>query len=187
MKLKEAAEKLGCTQRKLIDELSKKFPGQTWKGDSELPQEFVDVIAVHANDYIETSSPTLPFGELTTTDAAVKDSRIVLEAIEYGILEALSDAKMHSLVTAAQLNAIRDIQQYQNAYSEIWEMYFNQEIDKQDQHSSELAQKLKTMVIALNNDLGKRQGELVVKQTQISQKQTESQRNSQLLVNALLS
>ncbi|GEM_PF-3484170 len=184
--IKQAAEALNVQPKKLLNEIKKKFPEQTWTLDSELPDGFEEAAKQHAQEYAEASGVELPKGELTNTNEAVADSRIILESLEYGIQEALSDSKMQSLITSAQLSAVSHIQQYENAYSQVWEMYFNQEIARQDKRSEELAQNLKQTAIALNNDLGKRRGELIAAQQRLMKLQQESKALSQEILKSLL-
>lgn len=184
--VKQAAEALNVSSKKLLNELKKKFPDQAWTLESELPEGFETAAKQHAAEYAEASGVELPKGELTNTNEAIADSRIILESLEYGIQEALSDSKMQALIVNAQLNAVRDIQAYEDSYSQVWQMYFNQEIARQDKRSESLANNLKSSAIALNNSLGKRQGELIVRQEQLMKSQQELKNSSQEILKSLL-
>jgi len=184
--VKQAAEALNVSSKKLLNELKKKFPDQAWTLESELPEGFESAAKQHAQEYAEASGVELPKGQLTTTNEAIADSRIVLEAIEYGILEALGDSKMHEMITTAQLNAVRDIQEYQNAYAGVWELFFEQEIAKRDQRSSQFADQLKQSSLALNAQLAERSGKLLQKGQQMEKLREESKNSSQEILKALL-
>src|SRR5579883_2970399 len=91
--IKQAAQTFNLSSKKLLNEIKKKFPEQTWTVDSELPEGFEEAAKAHAQEYADASGVELPKGELTTSQDAVGDSQIILESIEYGVIEAISQMR----------------------------------------------------------------------------------------------
>ena len=118
--IKQAAEALGVPAKRLLNELKKKFPDQTWTVDSDLPDGFEEAVQEHSQEYAEASGVQLPKGELTTSESAVLDTRLILESIEYGVVEAISQLRSAELIESAQLNAVADIQAYESTYVGVW-------------------------------------------------------------------
>lgn len=119
MTIKEAAEYLGTTSKKIINELSKKSPEINWTADSEVPEELVQIIESKAQEYQQTT-PQVE-GKLTVSEAA----SLVRESIEFGILEAIESYQLSALSYSGQVSAAREIQAYEQGKSSVWESYFH--------------------------------------------------------------
>ncbi len=119
MIIAEAAEYLGTTAKKIINELSKKSPEINWTANSEVPEELVQIIESKAQEYQQTT-PQVE-GKLTVSEAA----SLVQESIEFGILEAIESYQLSALSYSGQVSAAREIQAYEQGKSSVWESYFN--------------------------------------------------------------
>ena len=73
----QAAAALKVPAKKLLNEIIKKFPEQSWNVDSELPEGFEDAAKAHSQEYAEASGVELPKGELTTSEDAVLDTKLI--------------------------------------------------------------------------------------------------------------
>lgn len=120
MIITEAAEYLGTTPKKIINELSKKSPEITWTANSEMPEELVQIIEAKAQEYQRETAPQVE-GKLTVSEAA----NLVQESIEYAILEAIESYQLSALNYSGQVSAAREIQAYEQGKSSVWESYFN--------------------------------------------------------------
>jgi hypothetical protein len=185
MKVKEAAEKYQLPVKKLLDELQRKFPEMNWSQQSELPEGFSEAVESHAQNYAEAETP-LPKGEITNTQQAIADNRHHLEAIEYGVLEAIAQLRRDDVIITAHLDAVQDIQLYQSAYGKVWEGFYSKEVSNRSQRSQDIAERLKEMALTLNQDLGKRQGELIQTQVKIQTYQQKAKEGAEDLINTLL-
>ncbi len=166
--------------------MKRKFPEQSWTIDSDLPDGFEEAAKVHAQEYAEASGVELPKCELTTSEAAVMDTKLILESIEYGVVEAISQMRSDSLIESAQLDAVSDIQTYESAYNSVWEAYYRKKAQTSQQHKVNRNQQKAIQLIDLNNELGKRQGELIRTQEQFRNSQVQSQTQTQSVLDALL-
>ena len=184
--IRQTAQKLNVPAKKLLSEFSKKFPEQSWTLDSEVPEGFEESAQSYAQEYAEASGVELPKGELTTSEAAVKDIKLILESIEYGVVEAISEMRSAELVESAQLDAVSDIQIYESSYNEVWEAYYRKKAQVSQQHEVTRNQQKAKELIDLNNELGKRQGELIRTQEQFRNSQTKSHTQTQSVLDALL-
>jgi predicted HTH domain antitoxin len=119
MIITEAAEYLGTTPKKIINELSKKSPEINWTANSEVPEELVQIIESKAQEYQQTA-PQVE-GKLTVSEAA----NLVQESIEFGILEAIENYQLSALTYSGQVSAAREIQAYEQGKSSVWEAYFD--------------------------------------------------------------
>lgn len=119
MIITEAAEYLGTTAKKIINELSKKSPEITWTATSEVPEELVQIIEAKAQEYQQTI-PQVE-GKLTVSEAA----SLVQESIEFGILEAIESYQLSALTYSGQVSAAREIQAFEQGKSSVWESYFH--------------------------------------------------------------
>ncbi len=119
MIITEAAEYLGTTPKKIINELSKKSPEINWTANSEVPEELVQIIENKAEEYRQTT-PQVE-GRLTVAEA----STIAQESIEFGILEAIESYQLSTLAYSGQVSAAREIQAYEQGKSSVWEAYFD--------------------------------------------------------------
>jgi hypothetical protein len=119
MIITEAAEYLGTTPKKIINELSKKSPEINWTTNSEVPEELVQIIESKAQEYRE-AAPQVE-GKLTVAEA----STIAQESIEFGILEAIESYQLSALTYSGQVSAAREIQAYEQGKSSVWEAYFD--------------------------------------------------------------
>ncbi|MBW4595479.1 MAG: hypothetical protein KME46_21890 [Brasilonema angustatum HA4187-MV1] len=188
MTVKEAAAKYNQPPRKLLDALRKKFPEDDWTLDSLLPDNFEDMVEQHRQEYVETfDSPEsqLPKGEITTTAEAVKDNALMLEAIEYGVLESLSQIRRSDVAYMAQVDAITDIQTYETTYANVWTGYYNNQVTKRQERIEQIGEQLKTSMISRNETLGKQQGALVVGKMEANLKQTKRQMELDGVIEAL--
>lgn len=184
--IKETAQRLNLPPKKLLSEFSRKFPEQTWSLDSETPEGFEQAASSHAAEYAEVSGVQLPRGELTTSESAVLDSKVILEAFEYGLVEAIAQMRSDELSQSARLDAVSDIQAYESSYSEVWQAYYRKKAQATEHHKVGRNQQKAQELIALNNELGKRQGELIRHQEQFRNSQSQSQKETQSILDALL-
>lgn len=184
--VKQAAEALNVPSKRLVNELKKKFPEQSWTLDSELPPGFEEAAQAHSQEYAEASGVQLPKGELTTSEAAVLDTKLILESIEYGVVEAISQMRSAELVQSAQLDAVADIQTYESSYNQVWEAYYRKKAQTTEHQKVSRNQQKAQELIALNNELGKRQGELIRHQEQFRNSQSQSHKEIQSILDALL-
>ena len=118
MIITEAAEYLGTTSKKIINELTKKSPEISWTPDSQIPEELVQIIENKSQEYRETS-PQLD-GKLTVAEA----STLTQESIEFGILEAIESYQLSAMAYSGQVSAAREIQAFESGKSGVWEAYF---------------------------------------------------------------
>ena len=184
--VRQAGETLNVSSKKLLNELKKKFPEQTWNLDSELPEGFEEAAQAHSKEYAEASGVQLPKGELTTSEAAVLDTKVILEALEYGLLEAISQLRCAELIESAQLDAVTDIQTYESTYTGVWESYYRKKEQQFQQHRVTRSQQKAKELIDLNNKVGERQGELIRSQEQFRNSLEKSQAQTQTVLDALL-
>ncbi len=186
MNIKAMATKLNIPAKKLLSEFSKKFPEQSWTLDSEVPEGFEEAASTHAQEYAEASGVELPRGELTSIPDAVRDNRLILESIEYGVVEAIAQLRTTSLIQASQLRAVRDIQESESAYSNVWESYFSKKAASTEAQTQAIAQQELQRITQLNSELGKRQGELIRTQENHRNSQAQAQARTQATLDALL-
>lgn len=184
--IKQMAQKLNTTPRKLLSEFMRKFPEQTWTVDSELPEGFEDAASTHAQEYAEASGMDLPKGAITSMPEALKDNKVILESIEYGIIEAISQMRSQALIQSAKLQAIRDIQETESAYNSVWEAYFENKSAATRKQSEATNKRETENSVNLNNDLGKRQGQMIRTQATLSEYQIQTDLDIQNAINALL-
>ena len=118
MIITEAAEYLGTTSKKIINELTKKSPEISWTPDSQIPEELVQIIENKSQEYRETS-PQLD-GKLTVAEASI----LTQESIEFGIIEAIESYQLSAMAYSGQVSAIREIQAFEQGKSGVWESYF---------------------------------------------------------------
>ena len=182
----QAAAALKVPAKKLLNEIIKKFPEQSWSVDSELPEGFEDAAKAHSQEYAEASGVELPKGELTTSEDAVLDTKLILESLEYGILEAIAQMRKGAITQSAQLDAVVDIQTYESSYNQVWEAYYRKKAQASQNHTTNRNQQKTKELIDINNELGKRQGELIRTQEQFRNSQTQSQSKTQTVLDALL-
>ncbi len=180
------AAKLNIPPKKLISEFSKKFPEQSWTLDSEVPEGFEEAASTHAQEYAEASGVELPKGELTNIPDAVKDNRLILESIEYGVVEAIATLRSAYLIEAAQVDAVSDIQDYESSYNRVWESYFAKKAKTAHNQVNSLTTRKLAKVTQLNSELGNRQGELIQVQEHFRNSQAQSQAQTQATLDALL-
>ena len=180
------AAKLNIPPKKLLSEFSKKFPEQSWTLDSEVPEGFEEAASTHAQEYAEASGVELPKGELTNIPDAVKDNRLILESIEYGVVEAIASLRSAYLIEAAQVDAVSDIQDYESNYNRVWESYFVKKAQTAQKQANSLTERKLAKVTQLNTELGNRQGELIRIQEQFRNSQTQAQVQTQAALDALL-
>jgi hypothetical protein len=186
MTVKEAAAKYNQPPRKLLDALRKKFPEDDWTLDSLLPDSFEDMVSQYKQEYVEaTESQGLPKGEITTTAEAVKDNALMLEAIEYGVLESLSQIRREDVAYMAQVDAITDIQTYETTYANVWTGYYNNQVTQRQERIEQIGEQLKTSMISRNETLGKQQGALVVGKMETTLRQTKRQMELDAVIEAL--
>jgi len=184
--VRQAGETLNVSSKKLLNELKKKFPEQTWTLDSELPEGFEAAAQAHTQEYAEASGVQLPKGAITTSEAAVLDTKVILEAMEYGLLEAISQLRCAELIESAQLDAVTDIQTYESTYAGVWESYYRKKAQDSQQHRASHNQHKAKELIKLNAKLGERQGELFKTQEQFRNSLEKSQAQTQTVLDALL-
>lgn len=184
--VKQAAEALNVPSKRLVNELKKKFPEQSWTLDSELPPGFEEAAQAHSQEYAEASGVQLPKGAIATSEAAVLDTKLILESIEYGVVEAVSQMRSAELVQSAQLDAVADIQTYESSYNQVWEAYYRKKAQATEHQKVSRNQNKAKQLIDLNNQLGNRQGELIRTQEQFRNSQTQSQMQTQTVLDALL-
>lgn len=184
--IKQMAQKLNTTPRKLLSEFIRKFPEQTWTVDSELPEGFEDAASNHAQEYAEASGMDLPKGAITSMPEALKDNKVILESIEYGIIEAISQMRSQSLIQSAKLQAIRDIQETESAYNSVWEAYFETKSAAARKQSETTNLQTTEASINLSNELGKRQGAMIRIQASLNDYQQQNTTDIDNAINALL-
>ncbi len=186
MNIKAMAAKLNIPAKKLVSEFSKKFPEQNWTLDSEVPEGFESAASSHAQEYAEASGVELPKGSLTNIPDAVKDNRLILESIEYGVVEAIATLRSAYLIEAAQVDAVSDIQDYESNYNRVWESYYAKKAQTAQNQAKSLTVRKLAKVTQLNAELGNRQGELIRVQEQFGNSQAQSQKQTQTVIDALL-
>ncbi len=184
--IREMASKLNIPPKKLLSEFSKKFPEQAWVLDSEVPEGFEEAVSSHAHEYAEASGVELPKGELTNIPDAVKDNQLILDSIEYGVLEAIAQIRSAYLAETAQIEAMGDIQDFESIYNSVWESHLIKKAQDAQFQAKALAARSLAKTTQLNSDLGKRQGELIRLQEHLNQVQSESETQIQQILDALL-
>ncbi|MDF5717322.1 MAG: hypothetical protein PUP93_26545 [Rhizonema sp. NSF051] len=188
MNIAEAAEKLRCNANVLINEMRKKYPGKPWKPDTELPQEFVDEMLKHTNEYLKSDGlePIPMDPEITKTKEAITLSEETLHAIEYGILEALSSQKIEIAQFFGTSTALKGIQAFEDVHAKTWELYLEQKSEIHNSEIQKIESKISENAFLLVGDLLRRQ-ESLTKLTAESQKKTEEmRRRTQVLVDAFI-
>ncbi len=175
--IKEMAARIPTTTaKKLLSEFARKFPEKSWTIDSDVPTGFDEAFDQHANEYAEASGVSLPKGQITQLPEALKDNKLILESIEYGVVEAVAQLRSQSLIQSAKLQALQDIQATESAYNSVWEQYFENRIDANKAKTETQGKEALNNSKQLNDDLGKRQGKLIQTQTLLtaSQRQTST-------------
>ena len=177
MKVSEAAKILNTPVKDLIESLIQKVPSVDWKKDTELPQEFVDQLNLHSQEYQQVAG--LPKQESQNAIEAIKDSRIVLESLEYAILESLADERTYQLLIESANQAVDDFQQSEVVYTEVISQLANQKLQRLKERRRQIEEKYSNSAMGRSKALGELQGKLVVQSHQLQ----ESRQNSQNLSN----
>jgi cell division protein ZapA (FtsZ GTPase activity inhibitor) len=187
MTVQEAAEKFRQPPRKLLDELQRKFPEQEWKLTSKLPEDFSEQVERFAREYMDDDDQDagLPKAEITTTQEAVLDNRQLLEALEYGVLESLANLKYQDVQFLAQINAVEDIQAYQETYSSVWEKFFETQVTNSQNRGEAAQDSLKQRMMQRNQGVSKQQGTVIRLHHKRTREQEEQLRTAGVLVDFL--
>ncbi|MDF5730482.1 MAG: hypothetical protein PUP92_21275 [Rhizonema sp. PD38] len=173
--------------------MRKKFPGKQWKPETELPQEFVDEMEKHKNEYldsVEGGTRETPLEEISEELAEKRDalatSREAVEAVQYGILEALTLQEVELSHFFGIATALKGIQSFESSHTQTWELYFQQ---KASVHNSEI-QKLESSILKnaldLQSEMGKRAKSLAEKALDSQMKVEKQKKSFQVLVNAAI-
>lgn len=104
MKLSDAAKILNIPVRELIDKMTKAVPQTTWKADTVLPQEFVEQLNVHSQEYQQVSG--LPKQEAQNAIEAVGESGVILNGLDFAISQSLADERTEQLLIETAYRAI---------------------------------------------------------------------------------
>ncbi|MDF5716182.1 MAG: hypothetical protein PUP93_20410 [Rhizonema sp. NSF051] len=193
MNIATAAQRLKCNPNLIINEMRKKYPGKQWKLETELPQEFVDEMEKHKNEYldsVEGGTRETPLEEISEDVAEKRDtlatSTAAVEAVQYGILEALTLQEVELSHFFGIATALKGIQSFESSHTQTWELYFQQ---KASVHSSEI-QKLESSILKnaldLQSEMGKRAKSLAEKALDSQMKVEQQKKNFQVLVNAAI-
>lgn len=118
MTVGEAAEYLGTTAQKLVNDLQRKKPEIKWTASSQIPDDLVQKIESAAGEYRQEATPQIG-GKLTTAEA----TQLTQESIEYAILEALDDYQLPILNYSGQVQAAREIQAFEEGRADVWAAY----------------------------------------------------------------
>ena len=134
MKISEASEFLGISTPKLIDELMSRFPEKDWKPGDEIPEELVEAIDKHSQNYQQQQQL------VTSSENELKT--VHLESIEYGILEALEQFKLEHLELRASIGAVRDWEKYKQTYERTLAEIYQREISDRTSQTEGIVQSL---------------------------------------------
>jgi hypothetical protein len=171
--VKEAAAKYNQPPRKLLDALRKRFPAEEWTMDSPLPQNFEEMVEQYRQEYVQAEESGLPKGEITTTAEAVQDNALMLEAIEYGVLESLSQLRREDMAYRAKVDTLSEIQTYESVRAAVWQGYHQKQAQARGTRMQQMGEDLKNAMLTQNTALGKHQADLVVSNMETNLKQTE--------------
>ena len=180
MKLSDAAKILNIPVRELIDKMTKAVPQTTWKADTVLPQEFVEQLNVHSQEYQQVSG--LPKQEAQNAIEATGESKLVLESLDYAILESLADERTYQLLIESAHQAVDDYQQAKVVYSEIISQLAASDINTLQERRKSFDAKMSQSAMGRSKTLGELQGRLAVQ----SHNLLTTRQNSQELKNQIL-
>lgn len=180
MKLSDAAKILNTPVRELIDKMTKAVPETTWKADTILPQEFVEQLNVHSQEYQQVVG--LPKQEAQNAIEAVRESTLVLESLDYAILESLADERTYQLLVESAHQAVSDYQQAKAVYTEIITDLACKDIGQLQERRKSFDSKISQSAMSRSKSLGELQGRLAVQ----SQSLLTTRQNSQDLKNQIL-
>lgn len=180
MKLSDAAKILNTPVKELIDKMTQAVPETAWKADTVLPVEFVEQLNVHSQEYQQVVG--LPKQEAQNAIEAVGESKLVLESLDYAILESLSDERTYQLLIESAQQAVSDYQQAKVVYSEIISQLATEDINILQERRQNFDAKISQSAMGRSKTLGELQGRLVVQ----SQNLQKSRQNSQELKSRIL-
>lgn len=180
MKLSDAAKILNTPVKELIDKMTKAVPQTTWKADTVLPQEFVEQLDIHSQEYQQVAG--LPKQEAQSAIEAVGESKLVLESLDYAILESLSDERTYQLLVESAHQAVDDYQQAKVVYSEIISQLATEDINILQERRKTFDAKISQGAMGRSKTLGELQGRLAVQ----SHSLLVTRQNSQQLKNQIL-
>ncbi len=181
MKICEAAEYLGVTTAKLIDELTAKYPEREWKTTDQLPEEFVELVEQHASQYQQTF-----VGELTDRRESTLNTAQTLDAIEYGLLEAFEQFRLEDLEIRATVGAVRDWQKYKQIYASTLGDIYQREMNQRSAKSEEILRSLISTQEETNKSANQLLGELQKTQSIIQSRMEKLKTESQSVLKALV-
>ncbi len=182
MKIHEAAEYLGVTTAKLIDELTAKYPEREWKTTDQLPEEFVELVEQHAKHYQSETTQ----GELTASALNSLNTAQTLDAIEYGLLEAFEQFRLEDLEIRATVGAVRDWQKYKQIYASTLGDIYQREMNQRSAKSEEIFQSLISTQEESNKSANQLLGELQKTQSTIQSRMEKLKTESQSVLKALV-
>lgn len=180
MKLSDAAKILNTPVKELIDKMTKAVPQQVWKADTVLPQEFVEQLNVHSQEYQQVVG--LPKQESQNAIEAVGESQLVLESLDYAILESLADERTYQLLIESAQQAVSDYQQAKIVYTEIITDLACKDINQLQERRKAFDAKISESAMGRSKTLGELQGRLAVQ----SHNLLTTRQNSQDLKNQIL-
>ena len=180
MKLSDAAKILNTPVKELIDKMTKAVPQTTWKADTVLPPEFVEQLDIHSQEYQQVAG--LPKQEAQSAIEAVGESKLVLESLDYAILESLSDERTYQLLVESAHQAVDDYQQAKVVYSEIISQLATEDINILQERRKAFDAKISQGAMGRSKTLGELQGRLAVQ----SHSLLVTRQNSQELKNQIL-
>lgn len=184
MKVSDAAKILNTPVKDLIESLIQKIPHIDWKKDTELPQEFVEQLNLHSQEYQQVAG--LPKQEAQNAIESIKDSRIVLESLEYAILESLADERTYQLLIESANQAVDDFQQSEVVYTEVISKLAEQKLQRLKERRKQIEEKYSNCAVERSKVLGELQGKLVVQSHQLQESRQNSQNLSDSFVAAAL-
>jgi hypothetical protein len=183
VKLSDAAKILNTPVRELIDRMTKAVPETTWKADTILPSEFVEQLNVHSQEYQQVG---LPKQEAQNAIEAVGESKLVLESLDYAILESLADERTYQLLVESAHQAVDDYQQAKTVYSEIIAQLATEDINILQERRKAFDTKISQGAILRSKTLGELQGRLTVQShSLLTTRQSSQDLKNQILQAAL--
>ena len=124
----------------------------------------------------------LPKQEAQSAIEAVGESKLVLESLDYAILESLSDERTYQLLVESAHQAVDDYQQAKVVYSEIISQLATEDINILQERRKAFDAKISQGAMGRSKTLGELQGRLAVQ----SHNLLTTRQNSQDLKNQIL-
>lgn len=129
----QIAAQVNKAPKVVINQITQAYPESVWGVNSEVPQEFLDSLKKHGQEYDQTSTPSsssqaksIGAGALTVTESA--DLILSDAGFEYGIMAAAEEVQASIMYQQGRMAGIEMINAYQGAKHAALNSFFQAEL-----------------------------------------------------------